>query len=121
MKKEVTLYKDTDFNEIYTEYDMEELYHGSRYETIYDNFYDFLLTKIDTGCFEEITATLSDKNTIYPFYYVEDGIGIKSIMEMYMAWQDMPYMDRMYNVPTFADFLNIPQEDRNAIMFYGFE
>ena len=118
MKKEITLYRDTDFGDIYTEYEIEELYHNSRYETIYDNFYDFLLTKIDTGCFEEITATLSDKNTVYPFYYVEDGDGVKSIMEMYMEWQNN-YDCR--NFETFSNFLNIPQEDKNAVMFYGFE
>ena len=118
MKKEITLYRDTDFNDIYTEYDIEELYHESRYETIYENFYDFIITKVDSGCLEEITATLSDGTMAYPYYYIEDNETVLTIMQLYMEWENNYDCG---NFETFADFLNIPQEDRNAIMFYGFE
>lgn len=118
MKREITLYKDNDFGDIYTEYTMEELYHDSRYETVYENFYDFIITKIDTGCFEEITATLSDGKTVYPYYFIDEDETVLTVMELYREW----LISREWkNYETFGDFLNIPQVDRNAVAFYGFE
>ena len=118
MKKEITLYRDNDYNDIYTEMQLESLYETSRYATIYDNFYDFLITKIDTGCFEEITATLSDGMTVYPYYFIEEDETVITVMELYKDW--LLYRD-WRNYETFADFLSIAQYDRNAVAFYGFE
>ena len=121
MKKTVTLYKDSDFGEIYTEDGMEELYHDSIYHTVYDSYLEFIMAKTDDGTFEEITATLSDGKTVYPFYWLEYD-EVQTIMEMYIAFHDCTWISRHYNnLDTFADFLNIPQEDRNCVAFYGFE
>lgn len=127
MKKTITLYHVIESDEVLTEYDAEMLYDNMIYDSYaestpcnYNSFPAFLDHMLFTGQWEEITAYLSSSKTVYPYYYIEDDIGVVTVLQHYMAWQSMPYMDRMQNIPTFAEFLNIPQEDRNGVMAYGF-
>lgn len=128
MKNTITLYHDMDSDRIMTFDDISYNYDcmRSEYEEDgdffpWDSVQEFVDFHVDSGDLEEITAYLSDGKTVYPFYYVEDGIGVQSITELYTAWETMPYADRIANMPTFADFLNNPQVDRNGVRFYGFE
>jgi len=128
MKNTITLYKDVDFDCIMTLEDIKSGYEDKRAEyemdgEVYpfDTVQDLIDFHVSCGDLEVITAYLSDGKTVYPFYYVGDGIGVQSIMELYTAWETMPYADRIANLPTFADFLNNPQVDRNGVPFYGFE
>lgn len=128
MKNTITLYHDMDsdtfmtFDDISYNYDcMRSEYEDDGDFFPWDSVQEFVDFHVDSGDLEEITAYLSDGKTVYPFYYVEDGIGVQSITELYTAWETMPYADRIANMPTFADFLNNPQVDRNGVQFYGFE
>lgn len=128
MKNTITLYHDMDSDTFMTLDDISYNYDcmRSEYEEDgdffpWDSVQEFVDFHVDSGDLEEITAYLSDGKTVYPFYYVEDGIGVQSITELYTAWQSYSYADRIANLPTFADFLNNPQVDRNCVPFYGFE
>lgn len=128
MKNTITLYHDMDSDTFMTFEDISYNYDcmRSEYEEDgdffpWDSVQEFVDFHIDCGDLEEITAYLSDGKTAYPFYYVEEEIGVQSITELYTAWQSIPYADRIANLPTFADFLNNPQVDRNGVQFYGFE
>lgn len=128
MKNTITLYHDMDsdtfmtFDDISYNYDcMRSEYEEDGEFFPWDSVQDFVDFHVDSGDLEEITAYLSDSKTVYPFYYFDDENGVHSIMELYTAWQSIPYADRTANLPTFADFLNNPQVDRNGVPFYGFE
>lgn len=125
MKKEITLYYDNDWKFYATIDDLQDAFIDrqeedieSYDEPIYKDINDWVQSMVYDGWFEEITATLSDGMTVYPHYYLEENKTVLTIMQLYMEWENN-YDCR--NFETFADFLNIPQEDRNAIMFYGFE
>lgn len=122
--KTMKLYRDTDTDEIYTAWDLESGYDDMIYDLesdgiipIWDDFNDFVSQSIASGQLEEITAYLSDRNHVYPYYYVEEDIGIQTIMEQYNTW--ISCRDDS-EIKTFADFLDIPQVDRNGVYAWGF-
>lgn len=128
MKNTITLYHDMDSDRIMTFDDISYNYDcmRSEYEEDgdffpWDSVQEFVDFHVDSGDLEEITAYLSDGKTVYPYYYLEEDIGVQTIMQQYMNWQAMDYKERMYNIPTFAEFLDIPQYDRNGVMSWGFE
>ena len=122
--KTMKLYRDTDTDEIYTAWDLESNYDDMIYDLesedmlpIWTDFQDYVKWAIESGQLEEITAFLSDRNHVYPYYYVEEDIGIQTIMEQYNAW--ISCRDDS-EIKTFADFLDIPQVDRNGVYSWGF-
>ena len=128
MKDSITLYRDTETGEIYTSWRFEEDYDDMIADLIddgitpiWEDFQDFVETSIASGQLEEITANLSDRHHVYQFYYVDEDDVIESTMETYMHYASRDYFDRKDNMlDSFADFLDIPQVDRNAVGFYGF-
>lgn len=128
MKNTITLYHDMDTDRIMTFDDISYNYDcmRSEYEEDgdffpWDSVQEFVDFHVDSGDLEEITAYLSDSKHVYPYYYLEEDIGVQTIMQQYMNWQAMDYKERMSNIPTFAEFLDIPQYDRNGVMSWGFE
>ncbi len=118
MKNYITLYYDTDFDTYFTEYSLEQFYDGYFNKDAYSNYYEFVTCKVDCGVYEEITAELSSAKNVYPFYFFSDDESVLTVMELYREW----LISRDWKShETFADFLNIPQVDRNAVSFYGFD
>lgn len=126
MKKEITLYYDNDWKFYAMIDDLQDAFLdrqeediNSYGEPIYKDINEWVQSMVYDGWFKEITATLSDGKTVYPYYYfIDENQTVLTVMELYKEW----LISREWkNHETFGDFLNIPQEDRNATMFYGFE
>ncbi len=81
------------------------------------NYEEWLASNIKNGSVEKIVAYKSDKNHVYPFYFFSEDEDVWTITELYRIYHEADYPKYGY---TFADFLNIPQVDRNGADFYGF-
>ena len=125
MKNTITLYHDMDSDRIMTFDDISYNYDcmRSEYEEDgdffpWDSVQEFVDFHVDSGDLEEITAYLSDSKTVYPYYYITDNDSVLPIMALYNEWQ---LAHDWHDFDSFADFLDIPQYDRNCVPFYGFE
>lgn len=121
MKKEITLYCDTD--DILTETEFQMMYedlkfdHETAGETFPATYEEFKNSRICSGTTKVITAYLSDRKHVYPYYFMTDENDVMTIKEFYGIWQECR---EWRNQDTFADLLDNPQIDRNGVDFYGF-
>lgn len=123
MKKEITIYYDNDWK-FYTTIDsLRDVFEERKNEDIevlgspiYQSVSEWADSMVYEGWFTEYTAELSDRSHVYAFYYVEESDSVITAKQLYEI-----YAKNYASEMSFADFLDIPSEDKNAVQFFGFD